>query len=269
MYMFLTIVFVIIAIYAHEIAGHAFAIKKEGLQIEELSFGLPIGPAIRFPLPKKWNGAKFAIYPFPLGASVSFDERALEKLRYHQLARIYGAGPFASLIFGWLLIIGAGISAIVENSLPWAHFLNDPSVLTSFGGILVLMSTAFLGEKVLGAEKFFLFVAPIFFIGYPLATIIIAHGQFAGPIQILEMMKENATDLTNAFWYAGRLSIGVGAAMCLPFYPLDGAGILRPFVKKFFSEKIRGFQDFGIAVLGLIVIFFLAKEGPIILNMFH
>jgi hypothetical protein len=266
MYAGLTFFLVLVSFFVHEVFGHAAAMATEKVPVTEVSFGMPCGPAIRFP-PKR--GKIFAIYYLcPFGASVKYDEKYVESLTYVQTARIYGAGPFASLVFGLFLIVWAGASAVIENHLPWQHFFSDPIVQRSAATIAILLAGKYFGERLLGARRFFVYVAPFFFIGFPVAFAIWSHGELSGPIGLATAVAHNASDITNVFWLSGLISIGIGAAMSLPLYPLDGAGILRPLIKKYFPDKLARFQETGWMVLGLIFLLILQKELPIILSFF-
>jgi len=126
-------------IVVHEL-GHLIAARRVGVAAEVFSIGL--GPTL---LSKRWRGIEWRLSAIPCGGFVELGECARERQRFI----IAAAGPLASLFFGFLSMLVAGmfggVSRKVVSPLTVAQTsriaraagLRPGDVLTSIDGVEV------------------------------------------------------------------------------------------------------------------------------------
>jgi hypothetical protein len=261
MYIFICVVLVLFAFFAHEFFGHATAIRKAGVPVSKIALGLPHGPKITFPLCGKWTGTNFVIhYLCPIGAFWESDEQQISELPYWQQSRIHASGPLVTLIYACSLIVLSGLLAFAGGT----HI--DFSFLYRLIATIVVLGV-FLR---FGGKIFFTYVMPII----PVALLVLILCSFfspseniavASPLVFVESMWK-ITDLSGALFVAGNFTGAVvGLPMLLPLQlfgvSLDGKQILQPLVQKYLPPALNFFDRFGTILFGLLIIYTLEEYG--------
>ena len=270
MFTFISVVLIILGIFVHEYFGHAMAIRKAGAHVFKIALGLPYGPSITFPLRGKWSGTDFVIhYLYPFFAFTEYTGSEVEALPYWQQSRIHASGPFMSLIFGYFLIILAGLAAIAERpEIDITYFPHLPFLSISLIMISLLDIILRFGGKII-----FTYVVPfipfviILLMGY---SLLLPQASAMGPVALINTAGQ-VSELSGAIFFAGNISnIVVGFPMLLPFrifgIPLDGFQIIRPIVQKFIPQFLAAFESFGTMIFGLLILYVLQNDlAPIVL----
>ena len=155
MYIFLSIILVVLAVLIHELS-HALAMKKRGVTIKEIAIGIKIPrvPSIAtFRIEKIFPGTDLKINHLPILAYVRpVDEDYEKNLTIKDKIAIFGARPLANILFSCLLSFIAvsliAISAGIE-SLYWKRF------------IMIAVASVILGAVLRYGRNFFYRIAPI------------------------------------------------------------------------------------------------------------
>jgi hypothetical protein len=271
MFSVLTVLFIIFAYFVHECLGHAAAMKKAGVSVTKLIFGLPYGPSFSFPLRGKWSGTEFVVYYLlPFGAFTVCDTDAILELPYWQQSRICAAGPIASILFGSSLYVLASFVVMAERGIALNQDLTlfILSILGSFALLCILR---------FGGKIFFTYIAPmvpialLIYLGYGLLL-----GNGANVTDVVEVARGagKVNDFTHVLCYAAGFSIDwFGVTMLLPLkifgLPLDGQQIVRLFLEKFTPSAVDVFESLGTLIFGFIILFVLQTELKTLLLYLH
>ncbi|MCX6735486.1 MAG: site-2 protease family protein [Candidatus Parcubacteria bacterium] len=270
MFTFISVVLIILTVFAHEFFGHATAIRDAGAHVSKVALGLPYGPYLSFSLKGKWAGTTFVIhYLCPFGAFTEYDGREVRSLPYWQQSRIHASGPFVSIMFGCFLIVLAGFVATAERpEISLWYFPHLPLLMSSLCSIVFLGMVLRFGGKIL-----FTYVAPCI----PVALFLfVVYGLFfsgtgvTSPVAIIGTAGK-VSELSGAVFFAGNISgVVFGFPMLLPLrifgIALDGEQILRPLVEKHIPQLLGAFESFGTMFFGILVLYVSQRElAPIVL----
>ncbi len=239
MYIALAILLAIISIAIHEL-GHAFAMRRMGIRIKEISlFGF--GPRIlSFRFERFFPGSEVTLRSIPLGAFVEARESSYRRFKrnssFAEEAYISGAGPVANLWFGAFLIS----AAIVTRALEGETLLEIHWVVLSFGFVL---SVPFLFFKVrewvskaLPILGVLVLVAFLSWIPNPGNL----YAEVGGPVMIVQIFS-GVSSLRDALFWGGLVSLDLALLNALPLGPLDGGGVTSSFLLK--KLKAPGFYN--------------------------
>jgi len=267
---FISIVFIIFSLFAHEFWGHASSMRESGVHVNKIALGLPYGPQVTFPLKGKWLGTDFVIhYLCPLGAFTEYSEQEMKSLPFWQQSRIHASGPMVSLMFGYFFIVLAGFIAIAERpEINIWYFPHLPFLMVS------LISIAILGLLLrFGGKNFFTYIMPI----VPVALLLFVIGSFflpgtsvASPVALVSSAGRIA-ELSGSFFFAGNASIiYFGLPMLLPLrlfgIALDGEQIIRPIIERCVPRVLPIIESAGTMAFGLLILYVLQKDlAPIFL----
>ncbi len=270
MFTCISIILIVLTVFAHEFWGHATAIREAGAHISKVALGLPYGPYLVFPLRGKWTGTNFVVhYLCPFGAFTEYDEQEVRSLPYWQQSRIHASGPFISIMFGYVLIVLAGFVAIAERpEITIGYFPHLPLLMSS------LCAVAFLGIMLrFGGKMLFTYVIPcipIVLFLFVIHSLFFSGGGVTSPVAIIGTAGK-VSELSGAVFFAGNISgVCFGFPMLLPLrifgIALDGEQMLRPLTEKYIPQLIGVFESFGTMFFGLLVLYILQRElAPIVL----
>jgi len=264
MFIFVSILLIILTLFAHEFWGHATAIKESGVLVTKIALGLPYGPQVTFPLKGKWLGTDFVIhYLCPFGAFTEYGEQELKALPYWQQSRIHASGPMVSLMFGYFFVVLAGFIAIAERpEINIWYFPHLPFLMVSLIAIVILGLLLRFGGK-----TFFMYIMPI----VPTALLLFVIGSFflpgtsvASPVALVSSAGKIA-ELSGAFFFAGNASIiYFGLPMLLPFrifgIALDGEQITRPIMERYVPRVLPAIESAETMAFGLLILYVLQKD---------
>lgn len=254
----LALLLIFFSIMMHEL-GHAIAMYRRGVAIEEIGFGMkiPFLPKISWTFKlKKFPSILFRINPVPLGAFVKPKEQGvkyMEQLRYGDEASIYGAGIVTNLILG---LVFFSLNHIFDMEMGSSEIMQIVAV------------DLFLALAVYGLRRlislYLIVPAGLFTIAY----LIIAMGNhpfgevFGGPASIAIVAHEHSRSLSEVFSIAGLVSMSIGLVNCMPIYPLDGGRIMEAFLSTIgLSEKYRdSYKIIGFGGIVLLAVFVLISD---------
>ncbi|PIS40590.1 MAG: hypothetical protein COT26_02565 [Candidatus Kerfeldbacteria bacterium CG08_land_8_20_14_0_20_43_14] len=239
MSVFVVIMGASLAIIIHEL-GHLFAMKKCGVEVEEICFGFfpSIFPSITFPARFIGENTSITISLFILGGYVWPSESGkltLEVLPYKDRAVIYGSGII------WNLIIGFAVFAFYDFwfSQDWLHAIH----------LLLIGYLIFLLRKEL-CRYFF----PIF---GPLVLMVTAWAIFfllplssqGGPV--LMVQEASRMNVAEAFKFVASLSLGLGLANMFPLVFFDGGRIMLDLIRKFYPKLENAYGTITIIIAAI------------------
>lgn len=251
MFTALAITLVVLAIVVHE-AGHAWAMKRYGVQIE--SAGIGFGPGIT--LRPKRLGFPVKISPLVIGAYVKPSQAGathMESLCAREQAVIYAAGPLMN-------IATAGIILVL---LIGGLFLTDPSdaVMARLIALGVLALLALACYRWLEAVS--LFVVPL--VGalnlFALVWLLLAkNGEGVdGPIGIVELAISSS--LKEAIVMGFIINVGLAITNMLPIPPLDGGRIVLAALKERLSiDTLNKVTAAGVLTVLALMIFVIGND---------
>ncbi len=217
---------VVIFLLAHEF-GHAQVLKQLGFRVPVVGLGIPIPflPKFRisFKHPKWFYGARFYIYPLPLAAFVGIREKTLnelESLSIGEQALVYGAGPWASIIYGVAFL---AIDCLVR--FKWTA--STVCVLTFLS--LYFFKKWFCVYGVMGIG-----IASLLFICYDLSAFFfyMFSPRQNNVLNVYNEVQGMGLSFVGSLELASLMSIGLGIGNSLPLLPLDGGKIARVLLMK-------------------------------------
>ncbi|MCX6739147.1 MAG: site-2 protease family protein [Candidatus Parcubacteria bacterium] len=273
MFTFISVVLIVLTVFAHEFLGHATAIREAGGHVSKVALGLPYGPCLIFPLKGKWTGTNFVIhYLCPFGAFTEYDEQEVLALPFWQQSRIHASGPAVSIMLGFFLIVLAGFVAIAERpEITFWYFPHLPLLMSSLCAIVFLGLLLRFGGRILFTYIIpFVPIALLFFVAY---SLFFSSTGVTSPVAIINTAGK-VSELSGAIFFAGNISgICFGFPMLLPLrifgIALDGEQIIRPLLEKYAPQVLGVFESFGTFAFILLIFSVLQKDlEPIVLPFF-
>lgn len=267
----------ILSVSLHEL-GHAFAMKKYGVQIREITlFGL--GPRLfGFEAIRIFPGIPINVRLWPVGAYVMPSEagaRTMEKLSLGCRADIFAAGPKVNFLMGGVLILAAA-------SLSFHLHVGNTEAIAGLGvGSLLCGLLLWKFPRVMGA----LLIPAIGIVGFIFLCVQIfsvsnveeATSVVNGPIGIGRMTLSliGSDSLLQEVYVilalGGFISFGLGTFNALPFPPLDGGHIMVGVIRSLIDneewwERNQGYIITPLSIMLLVL--FLVAIGSDILQLF-
>lgn len=207
-----SIILLFLSISIHEF-GHAFAMRKYKIQMEEICL-LGFGPKL---LSFKWRRffgeTPLCVRLIPLGAFVKptdYSAKRMERFSYMKFGHIVGAGIAANFLFSGLL---ACIHLLIRSE--------EVTIVQIVPVIIVLLIGLF------PKYSFSLMLPMGLFVGYIIISQIVTEPvkfvQESGTVvSIGKQVVEQSIDWSQTFRTAAFLSLSVGLFNCIPLVPLDG-----------------------------------------------
>jgi membrane-associated protease RseP (regulator of RpoE activity) len=250
--MLLGIILFLLSISAHEV-GHALAMKRHGIEIQEICL-LGFGPKITsFTLPKIFGTTLVTIRLFPLGAFVKPTNTSgfrMLRMSYSGRVDIAGSGVIANILYATILF---GIAFLING-----HILE---LLFLIPLLLIGLFPRFTSHLVLPLGIFFL-------INIIWSLIVSPHESIKGAgsvVMIYQIIGKHTVSMSEIFLYAGFLSLAIGGTNCLPFLPLDGGHIFSTTLEKLFPKNRRDMITFAriASILPILFLLFISLKGDI------
>lgn len=267
MYVFLTVALCLFSISFHEL-GHAWANYTCRVPIREISLlgiKFPFVPSFRtgIRIPGQRMPTLVVAHLFIVGAYVVPEGYAFRRLGARDQAFIYGAGPFASFLYG-LLMLSVGVLLQLETFRWWVlpALLGMIAVMIIFRKIFCRYIVLAIGITLLGL------------LIYSMVSMPDAGNSMGGPVTIVqqgsqEYMKQAAqnNELRTAFNLAALLSFALGTTNALPLVSLDGGGMVKSYLSKL---NVKAGSYFGMAsgfVFLILIYFALSNDLGILWRM--
>ncbi len=224
-------------VVAHE-AAHAVAMRRLGVRVAEVAFGLPLWPQWKL-APTTRRSFTLSLSPWPLSAHVRAHEDDVDRmgrLPYRDDAWISGAGIAINLV------VGGGALAI--NALVNGRWQLG-SVLAGLSVLLWVFRRMFVA-----------YLVPA--LAFPLA------GWFAW--MIVTMYSEGRTQFNatvvdllpssplEALALAGGISLTLGLINMMPFVPLDGGRVVLVAARQLFGARAEGIAGTVMSVGGIVLL---------------
>ena len=275
----LMLVFILslVAVMAAHEAGHAYFMRKHGVEIKE--FGIGIGPVgkplfyitsarrIRL-LFLKMDLPPIAFHPLLLGAYVvptESGEKHLENLPLKSRMQIFGGGVHINLILAVAIysLLHAWMAALVvyQGMVFPMEIARNLVISTALAGILIKWRYALSvwSPAVMG----------IFMIGllWMLFSTAGATDSLVGPIGIVTMGANTATStnpgaVMEMFTLIFAISLSLGLFNSLPVPPLDGGHMATALMKRLGvpARVISAYRVAGLALFVTFVVFVLGND---------
>ncbi len=260
MTLILGIISFMLCISLHEL-GHAFAMRREGVEMEEICLLGLGGPRLfTFYLPSIFGNTPVTIRLLILGAFVrptAKGDETMDNLSFHKYSDVLGAGVIANILYAAVLI---SIDSFFFGSL-------------TLTGIFVISLMFMIG----------LFPRYSCHLVVPLGIVtcmLLVKGLYDSPVEtvksggsivtIVQDIKGHATSMHDMLKYAGILSIGLGLFNALPLFPLDGGKIAYNFIEKNYNgrKKEQILNVFIYSTLGIIFILLVWSVGNDLFKLF-
>ncbi|MBT6690747.1 site-2 protease family protein [Candidatus Parcubacteria bacterium] len=217
---FLLIITLVLTV--HEL-GHAWVMTQNGVKIKRMGLGFPIGkPIFKFHW-QKFPDVTFVIYPIPLGAFVEPTPEGvifMENLPYKNKADIYGAGPWANIVFAciiWLIVA----TCFIGNGANYPAYARIAGLC-----VALVLFRHFLWRYILPFAGLVWFGVLVYLVAQnPLDSV-------SGPIGIVTIAKKESVSLSSTALFGGYISLMIGLFNMIPIYPLDGGKIIELLFKQ-------------------------------------
>lgn len=244
MYLFATIVLVFASLVFHEM-GHAAELKRNGIKIKEMGFGLRIGPSKVFRSKKIPYDLRF--YAIPLMAYVRPEPSMvpqLQELPYLNRARHLGMGIYRNFIAGLGLMALGWLGLAIKGQ---THYATK--------GLLALAVVLVMGMTANWVASHILPLASIAMLVYSAGVILQRSDQWL-PV------SWDSNSWESVAVNAGLISISLGLYNLLPIGMFDGGKILDAAIAEVFSEQAAAkaldwiFRGLLAAILASLVVSF-------------
>ena len=260
---FIAILAIIVSV--HEL-GHAFAMRKHGVSIEQITlFGF--GPKVFEFRVRRWFGdTPVRIRAIPLGAFVEPSDSGrlvMNGLPYAARNEIYGAGIIANIALSIVLVAAAQMTS--------RSFSMD--TLATF-----LVASALAVAVVAAQRPLSAWLLPLLAIANLALTawLLVVSSQpmyeaMSGPLGIAQAISHDVAarpTFAEAVRLTGAISLGLGLTNLLPFLPFDGGNIAESVFRAIAGEQrylhyrtsLKGF----LLLPGLLLIVFILSN-----DVFH
>ena len=222
MYTTIFVILFLMAVFLHEY-GHLSAMHKNGIKVNNLSIGVPIGPMIVIRHPKLCFGIPVQISPFLIMGSVRPENpEEIDELSFDKQLEIYGGGIVMNCLFSIFLLLS------ITKKL-WV------AVSCLILGIVILKFRAKVCTYVLPLLSAFAVVI-IPWLVMTAAKMVPDAGQNSS--LALQEIAEHVSDLRMAVLFASVSSVCMAVFNLVPLMPLDGGRLVLVYFKKWFPEKL-------------------------------
>lgn len=238
------LVFVLLTtiIIIHE-GGHAFAMYKNGIELEKFSIGLSLPFLNALSIKKKIGETSFEVHPLLIGGYVRPSKKGcseIEKLPYFGKASIHGSGVLFNLIF-------AGILILLSRKLKKQKIVDRKTLIILIASpVIIIFSKFFIG---------------LFF---PIASFIIAFYVFknlkdlVGPITIFKEGYK-IMDFPQILMFLIGASIGIGLINLLPFSIFDGGKLVVGVINEFNTDIAKWYGMITIIPAAVLITYAITK----------
>ena len=243
------IILVIVSLVVHE-AGHAIAMTRRDVEIQEVGIGIPIGK-LKLTLHPKLLPYPVVIGLLPLGAYVRPSEagnKQLKAMNYKDQAVCYSAGIIVNVVFGGLLLV---VTLICMSFAGEGH----PIVIMATLGLAVIF-TVF--------RRFISLIMPIIGIA---SIILVAYlmvqslDNVGGPVALIGIIRDSSTSWFDVLVMAGVISISIGQFNTLCLIPLDGGRVTQAFFESRGLQKASNiFQNVSFVFFACFFLFVIAHD---------
>lgn len=232
----LTVVLILFSFVLHGVV-RATAMRNLGVGVTEVGVGLSVGPRLVLPAGKMGS---LSFSPLPILAYVKPDERDEEYLRqlpYRDGAWVYGSGLISGYIFG-LLLVGASL------------LIREDRMVVAAGACVVLAAVVWLLRRFIVQYLVpVLGLLTVFTTSYALALDFGKPMGLAGTGALLYR-----TNLADALWFAGIVSIVVAVTNMWPLATFDGSYIMDMLLRRWWGPRVaRVWKVVGTVILCLLV----------------
>ena len=265
----LTILLCLFSVSFHEL-GHAWAMRAVGVPIRTISllgfpaFGLPY---FSWKFQPKWqkDPIDIQLHPLILGAFVAPDEKRMGELNVRDSTFVSGAGPFASFVYGIVMLCFAVIAIA-----PGTFLVIIPATLALLG-LLYLFRRFFCQYIVLalGVGVLVLFVAQAFDNPNQLTS------SMGGPVMLTQQFHHDYAagvadnrELEMVFFLPGLLSIALGLINAIPFVPLDGGHIALAYLEKVNKKAADIFTNIGLILFAILMVASVGGDINVVVDWF-
>ncbi len=252
-----TVFLALLPVCIHEM-GHAWALLRFGVQIEEISLlgiRIPRVPHLTFRYTFKGAAQPTAIsvHPLLIGAYVKADRESQRALSLKDQVFVYGAGPFVNFVYSLVVFALLYLTSSHENSLVIGG-------LCATGALLLLLFRAFFcryGVLAVGA------VLLVFAIGSACIGPKQDTRTFGGPVTIVKDMSDiykekvakEGDPLRVALAISAALSLALGMTNVLPIPPLDGGQMASLYMSAWSARLQRWYVTCGVLIFfGILVV---------------
>lgn len=234
LFLLISVISLIFIVAAHE-AGHAYFMRKYGVEIKEFGIGIgsPGNALFYLRIPK--ISVPIAFHPFLLGAYViptEDGEKYMEKLPLKARLQIFGGGVYVNIILAvglYFLISFLTVLLLLINNLPVP---TDLIIVTAIVYSLLIIGIAF--RFILTLFSLPVSAPIIIVLLYALFTSMGTGNDntLVGPIGIISMASNNASIL-HVLTFAFVITLSIGLFNALPIPPLDGGHMTTAIMKWF------------------------------------
>lgn len=257
MFIFIGIVLLILSIMLHE-AGHAIAMARRGVEIEEAGIGMSFSKKIRFTFHPRFLPFPLVLTPFLIGAYVKptpKGEEQIKALSYRDQSVIYGAGVIMNALFGSVLFAAAwALSTAMrpDNKIDWTPLFIYVGV-----GVLAAIFRRWISP-----------IMPLFGIGalvLIVISIISSLNNIGGPIEAIRYVT-SGTGWAETIFLAGNISFSLAILNLIPLRQLDGGQITSALLVRWKLTRTESAFTLttSLILLGFIV-FIIGKD---VVNLF-
>jgi len=265
----LTILLCLFSVTFHEL-GHAWAMRAVGVPIRTISLlGFPAFklPYFSWQYQPKWQESPISIqiHTLLLGAYVEPDAEGMKALSVRDSAFVSGAGPFASFVYGIVMLSAAMIS--VAPSGAW-----------------IFISATLIVLALMYALRRFICQYVVLVLGIAMLVLLLVFGfshpqemavSMGGPVKITQQFHaEYTTAVVNkhemfiAFFLPGFLSIALGLTNALPIIPLDGGHIAEAYLSKVNKRAGEIFSKAGFVLFLILMVASIGGDINVVVDWF-
>lgn len=250
----LGILLLLIALIVHE-AGHALAMMRRGIEIQEAGIGLPITGKLKLTFRSRFLPFPIVLTPALLGAYVRPTKKGTERLEsmsYRDQAVCSGAGVVMNVVFGGALLCIVASISVHSSANNQARLL----VVSLIAGGVAAAAAIF--------RRAFSRVMPVFGVAGLLLLIfslIDSTENVGGPLTVVSTAASGKS-LVDALKMGFVMSISLAYLNVLPLFPLDGGKIVSAFF------ETRGWKQTNLIFSATTGVVFLGFIGFVVVKDF-
>jgi membrane-associated protease RseP (regulator of RpoE activity) len=244
-----------LSVSLHEL-GHAFAMRKYGIQIQEICLlGLGGSKLISFKIRKLFGETPITIRSFILGGFVAptyFGRLRVYCLEYDKAGHIYGGGIAVNFLFGsFLLLTHSLIEGQIDTKSVWTT-----CILLALG---LLPRYTFRLYPILG-----LYI--LFGVFNDLASSSAATVSLTGRgVKSIRSIAMNSDSFSETLYLGGWISVALGIINCIPVLPADGGRIIERMLCSIsykHRKLIIGIYKLAIIPLAIAIFIAVTSKNP-------
>lgn len=270
MYIVLTIALCLFSITFHEL-GHAWACYTLRVPIKTISLlgmKLPFLPSLTWwvRIPRQRRPVRVQLHPFLVGAYMLPEQFTLKKLGARDQAFIFGAGPFASLLYSIAMLV-LSIGTHAQEYYWWVV-----PVWLGIMGLMIVFRKIFCRYIVLALGVALMGLVVYGMLSHPET----AASSMGGPVTLVQQSTRTYAqgsiqhhELRTAFLVAAQLSFFIGMGNAIPLVPFDGGHIARIYLAKLNARIGRYYTVAGLASVLVLLSMAFSSDLKILLRALH